>query len=73
MATKVVLGPPTNVREVLIRVISKDGGESIWDLPKRRHDRTYREIDYYPGLSGRGGEYVYYDPWVLRKIDRWNF
>lgn len=38
-------------------------------MPETWLDSQSRAIDYHPGGYGRGGDYIYYDPWRRYKID----
>lgn len=65
---KVALGSLANVREVLelLEVIEHTNFETITDTWRERQSRA---IDYHLGRTGRGADYVYYDPCRRQKID----
>lgn len=39
-------------------------------MPEKWRYRQSHAIGYHPGHSGRGGDYIYNDPWRSQKIDK---
>lgn len=67
MAMEAPLGSPANVREVLelLSVLEETRFDLLPTSWRRRPARTY---DHHPGREGEGADFVYYDPWLRRKI-----
>lgn len=68
MAMELPLGSRANVRE-LFEMIEVIKSTRFQDLPATWSDRRSLALDYHPGRTERGGDFLYYDPWSRQKID----
>lgn len=65
---KVPLRSRANVREVL-ELLDVIEATDFTPLPEQWCDRQLPGIDYHPGRTTRGGDFVYYNPWRRHKMD----
>lgn len=67
VAMEIALGSRANVCKVL-KMLDIIQSTRLQDLPRAWHDRKFRAIDYHPGRTGNGADWVYYDPLECRNI-----
>lgn len=64
----VVLGSRVNVRE-LLKTFEVIDSTHFGTLPNEWRERTVRSADYHASCTGADGEFIYYVPSKLRKLD----
>lgn len=62
----IALGSRANVRE-LFEILEVIDSTRFGTLPSSR-ERTVRAVDYHPGRTSTGEDFVYYDPWTSINI-----
>lgn len=66
MAMEVALVSRAKVREVLA-MLDVIESTQFPGLPRLWHDRKSRAVDYHPGSTDDGADWVYYNPWERRR------
>lgn len=69
MDMAVVLGSRGNECE-LLEMLSIIESTQFETLPNAWRDSTTRSVDYHTCRTGPGGDFLYYDPWLRRKVDK---
>lgn len=68
MEMKFALGSHANVREVL-DLLDVIEATTLDNIPETWRQRQFHAIDYHPGRTGHGGDYIYYGLCRRQKID----
>lgn len=69
MAMEVTLCSHANVLEV-INLVDVIESTQCWSLPNSWRERLHRTLDYHPDTVEESAVFVFYDPWMRRKIDQ---